>query len=70
MRSCSSVCGYCGRCTDDDGREAHAVQRQCRSCHRQFWQSLSEEYVSDPLCDTCCTERDYAYRREHEAGLY
>lgn len=68
MNACSPACGYCGRCTTEADQRIRAVPKLCLGCQRTVWQSIHDD--RKPLCRECSDNRDYAYRREHEAGLY
>lgn len=48
--TCSSWCGYCGRC--EDGRRANA---SCSACGTEF---CIEHDSTGSLCDRCCDDRD------------
>ena len=39
---------------------------ECAGCHRDFWMSVKEPYVAQPLCDACCTEREQAQREARQ----
>lgn len=59
MNACSSACGYCGRCTDDDdARPNWGLERTCQDCGDPVMVDPREAYALHVYCPTCQAKPD------------